>query len=59
MRGFFSGNWGGCFVAGATFRKSNKWLEKEGEGNIKTNPVLLFPAACAFCATVKTTYAGS
>ena len=39
---------GKCFVAGAVFRKSNKWprLQKEGEGNIKTNPMLHFPRNC-------------
>ena len=47
------GGW--CFVAGATFRKSNKWLQKEGEGNIETNPALLFPTTCVSCPTAKTT----
>ena len=52
MRGFWSGNWGRCFVAGATFRKSNKWLQKEGEGNIKTNPAPQFPTTCVSCPTL-------
>ena len=33
----------------------SKWLQKEGEGNIETNPALLFPTTCVSCPTAKTT----